>query len=156
MNSYSYARDRFIALYRFDAGAQKLQLLGEVQSNSCRSHGIPDVWLSNSVFSEFFRLFESKSRSIGLSARSQLHFLSRSCDSKRKNVRFFPHCHHLFSLCLHITLSHSRHLRSSCYNFIQASVLIVRAETPSLGNKVSVLLCRITGFTKNHFPRSQS
>ena len=49
--------------------AQKVQLSGEVQSNSCRSHGSPDVWLSNSVFSEFFRLFESKSRSIGLSAK---------------------------------------------------------------------------------------
>ena len=51
------------------ARAQKRQLPGEVQSNSCRSHGIPDVWLSNSVSSEFYRLFESKSRSIGLSAK---------------------------------------------------------------------------------------
>ena len=49
--------------------AQKLQLPGEVQSNSCRNHGIPDVCLSNSAFSEFFRLFESKSRSIGLSVK---------------------------------------------------------------------------------------
>ena len=51
------------------ARAQKLQLPGEVQSNSCRNHGIPNVWLWNSAFSEFFRLFESKSRSIGLSAK---------------------------------------------------------------------------------------
>ena len=51
------------------ARAEKQQLPGEVQSNSCRNHGIPDVWLSNSVFLAFFRLFESKSRCIGLSAK---------------------------------------------------------------------------------------
>ena len=97
------------------ARAQKLQLPGEVQSNSCRSHGIPDVWLSNAVSSEFFRLFESKSRSIGLSAKKS--YLSRSCDSMRKKI-FFSLFHHLFSLCSHITLCHSRRPRSSCYNFI--------------------------------------
>ena len=51
------------------ARAQKLQLPDEVQSNSYQNHGIPDVWLSNSVFSEFFRLFESNPRSIGLSVK---------------------------------------------------------------------------------------
>ena len=34
---------------------------------------------------------------------------------------------------------------------LHASVLIFTAETPVLANEVSVLLCRITGFTKNDF-----
>ena len=69
------------------ARAQKLQLPGEVQSSFLRHHGIRDVWLSNSGFSEFFRLFERKPRSIDLSAKDGYFnsiFLSRACDSKRK------------------------------------------------------------------------
>ena len=69
------------------AGAQKLQLPGELQSNIRRNHGIRDVWLSNSVFSGFFRLFERKPLSIGFSAKEAYFnsiFLSRACDSKRK------------------------------------------------------------------------
>ena len=51
------------------ASAQKPQFPGEFQGNFRRDHGIRDVWLSNSVFSEFFRLFDGKIRSICLSAR---------------------------------------------------------------------------------------
>mgnify|MGYP000438789627 CR=1 FL=1 len=40
------------------ARAQKLQLPGEFWRNFRRNHGIRDVWLSNSVFSAFFRLFD--------------------------------------------------------------------------------------------------
>ena len=40
------------------ARAQKLQLPGEFRSNFRRNHGIRDVWLLNSVFSAFFRLFD--------------------------------------------------------------------------------------------------
>ena len=39
-------------------------------------------------------------------------------DKEIISVRFFPLCHHLFSLCLHITLCHTRRPRSSRYNFI--------------------------------------
>ena len=60
---------------------------GEVQSKFRLNHAILDVWLSNSVLSEFFRLFERKPRSIGLSAK-EAYFncicLSRPCDSMRK------------------------------------------------------------------------
>ena len=103
--------------------AQKVQLPNEVQSNSCCSHGFPDVWLSNSVFSEFFRLFESKSRSIGLTAKKSyiicIFYQGHVILWEKYNFRaLFPLCHHLFSLCLHITLSHSRRSRSSCHNFI--------------------------------------
>ena len=49
------------SLHKTDLGharAQKLQLPDEFWSNFCRNHGIRDVWLSNSVFSAFFRLFD--------------------------------------------------------------------------------------------------
>ena len=36
-------------------------------------------------------------------------------------------------------------------NSLSVTVLIFRAETPVLANEVSVILCRITGFTKNDF-----
>ena len=58
MNSYSCARDGLIA-----------QIPPEVQSDFRRHHEIRDVWLSNSAFSEFFRLSERNPRSIGLSAK---------------------------------------------------------------------------------------
>ena len=47
------------------ARAKKLQLPGEFRSNFRRNHGIRDVWLSNSVFSAFFRLFD---RNVALEA----------------------------------------------------------------------------------------
>ena len=40
------------------ARAQKLQLPGEFWSNFRPNHGTRDVWLSNSVFSAFFRLLD--------------------------------------------------------------------------------------------------
>ena len=59
INSYSCARDGLIAQNRFGhARAQKLQLHDEFWSNFRRNRGIRDVWLSNSVFSAFFRLFD--------------------------------------------------------------------------------------------------
>ena len=130
--------------------AQKVQLPNEVQSNSCCSHGFPDVWLSNSVFSEFFRLFESKSRSIGLSAKKSyfncIFYQGHVILWKRNNYRaIFSSFSSFFLLCLHNTLW------APVIILLQASVFIVRAETPGLANKVSVLLCRITGFTKNDF-----
>ena len=64
-----------------------MQLPPEVQSDFRRYHGIHDVWLSNSVFSEFFRLSERNPRSIDLSAKEGYFnciFSSRLCDSMRK------------------------------------------------------------------------
>ena len=90
MNSYSCARDGPIALYRIATrGSSKTatSIPGELQSNIRRNHGIRDVWLLNSVFSGFFRLFERKPLSIGFSAKEAYFnsiFLSRACDSKRK------------------------------------------------------------------------
>ena len=74
------------------ARAQKLQLLPEVQSNFRRYHGIRDVWLSNLVFAEFFRLFERKLRLALLAWQPKslisIAFLSRRCDSMR--TKYFP------------------------------------------------------------------
>ena len=137
--------------------AQKLQLPGEVQSNSCRNHGIPNVWLSNSVFSEFFRLFKSKSRSIGLSAKKSylncIFYQGLLIPWERNNFRaifflFVIICFHF--VCISCCVTHS--VRGiPAIILLHVSVLFVRAETPGLANKVSVLLCRITGFTRNDF-----
>ena len=67
--SHAQEMDSLCCTDLLHARAQNLHLPGWVQSNSCRNQGIPDVWLSNSVFSEIFKLFESNSRSIGLSAK---------------------------------------------------------------------------------------
>ena len=51
LNSYSWARDEFIVIYRFAAASsQKLQFSGKFQSTFRRDFGIRDVWLSNALF----------------------------------------------------------------------------------------------------------
>ena len=49
------------------ARAQKLELPGEFRANFRRNHGTRDVWLSNLVFSAFFRLFDRNLALVGFS-----------------------------------------------------------------------------------------
>ena len=125
MNGYSYARDGFIGLQWLDAraGAQKLHLPGEVESNFRRNHGICDTRLSNSIFLGFFRLFVRKPRAIGLSAREPTFnciFIEAVWfyETEIILVRFSSLCHHLFSLCFNITLCHTQRPKGFCWNFI--------------------------------------
>ena len=101
MNSYVQEMDSLRCTDLLHARAQKLQLPGEVQSNSCRNHGIPDVWLSNSVFSEFFQTVRKQISLYWLVSQKvlfQLHFLSESCDSMRKKYFFSSLSSFVFTL----------------------------------------------------------
>ena len=107
----------------FTQELKNCNFLVEAQSNSCRKHWIPNVWLSNSVFSELFRLFESKGRSIGLSAKKSyfkyIFYLGHVILWERNNFRaIFSSLSSFVFILFNITLCHSRRPRSSCYNFI--------------------------------------
>ena len=160
MNSYSCARDGPIALHRFAARAssKKLQLPPQVQSNFRRYRGIRDVWLSNLFFFGVFQIIRKKAkpRSIGLSAkRSYFNCIFIKAmwfyENEIISMQFFLFVIICFQFaCISRCLTHG--VRGGPVKIsLHASVLIFRAETPVLANEVSVILCRITGFTKNDF-----
>ena len=113
--------------------------------------------LSNSVFSDFFKIIRQKaSWFIDLSAReayfNRIFYQGHVILCERKNFRviffaFFTICFHF--VCLSSVLCHAWPPRGSCWNFIarDVSLLILRAETSVLVNEVGVLFCSVTGFS---------
>ena len=100
---------------------------------------------------------KAKPRSIALSAKKSYfnNIFSKAMsfyENEIISVRFFLLASFVFTLLAYhvVSLMASEELLLKKIS-LHASVLIFRAETPVLANEVSVLLCRITGFTKNDF-----
>ena len=113
-------------------------------------------WVIFVAITEFVFCLSKASRFIDLSAREayfiRIFYQGHVILRERKNFRviFFP----LFTICFYLVclssvLYHARPPRGSCWNFIarDVSLLIFRAETSVLVNKVGVLFCSITGFS---------
>ena len=100
------------------ARAQKLPLPGEFRGNFRFNHGTRDVWLSNSVFSAFFRLFD---RNLALLA----YF---NCIFHQSHVILWNHFRAIFRrfvlICFHFVCTyHIVSITASEENFTPSSEL---------------------------------
>ena len=79
----------------------------ESLGNFLRDQGIRDVWLSNSVFLELFKLYDRNLHSIAFSRPTAIafFFFKTLCFYETESifVRFSSLSHHFFSQCLYIS-----------------------------------------------------